>query len=157
MAVRTVLSDTQTAVTFYSSGVLDVGDLHEFIVDVDMTSSSGGTPTITYAGSGTEGGDPTVKDFYTYSLSYTLTISRLTAFDVPIIIVGPVIGTASVTLSQDVADPPDPPSRSSGAITFIGVLTLPVMAGMPFGDRIQVDLQNDQGITLNFTISIIGK
>jgi hypothetical protein len=157
MAARTVLSDTQTTITTYSSGALTVGDLHEMTVDIDVTVASGGTPTATYAGRGTVGEDPTPVDFYLYTFTYDFVISRLTAFDELIPIVGPVVGTLGITLSQATADPPDPPSRASEAVAFTGMTTLIVPAGLPFGDRIQVDLNNPQGIEMTFTLSIIGK
>lgn len=154
MTARIVLSDTKTAVTSYSSGPLNVGDLREFLVDIEVSAATGGTPVAVYGGQDSDAG----LDYYTYTHSYSVVISRLTAFDTLVPLgAGPVAQNTNTVLSQPAANPPDAPERSIDALSYTGMISLITSENVPFGDRIQVDLINPEGIALTFTISIIGK
>ncbi len=128
MSRYVVLADTKSGVTIYSSGILNVGDLHEVIVDIDVESNSGGTPR--------DSGDGN------YRFEYTFTISRLTAF-------GSLISIADLSASSSY------PYAGPAVYPTLAFHSSVQDAG--FGDRIQIDLLNPESMDLSFTVSVIGK
>ncbi len=130
MAATTILADTKTGVSTYTSGSLDVGGVTELLLDFHVTASTGGTPTVH------EDWNP-VTD--AYDLSFVL--SRLDAF-------GNAFELSRGTLSSMY-------SQGEPAVYPAGFLSFLLSSG--FGSHIRVDLDNPDALEATFTISIIGK
>lgn len=139
MAARTILNTTQTDVTTYSSGPLDVGDVSELSIQVAFTAGSGGTPTVMVMDTDTS---RTHAD-------YGLTTYCLSAFDLPAVIDASDFSSDWYTYQEGEFVYPLGNLHSNIGHGLITPLS--------FGDRIQIDLTNPQGCTVTFSVSIIGK
>jgi hypothetical protein len=134
MGARIVHNSTETSVSIYSTGPLDVSDLTEVVIDIDVTFAAGGTPY-----TGDWGG-------YTHeSVDFLFVVSRLSAFDT-LTEVGRIFYHSEYNSNQE---PPGELVYPSGGNALI------LSSG--FGNRLQLDLLNDEGISLTFRLSIIGK